>query len=128
MGGIKNNKNKKKPKVEKNVTVVHAYEDRPAHLADPLKYPDPNEQVPESKAPRLDLRKKLFLCGNSGCKHDVRDHGAVPNPSVGNTAGQCKIPSCKCRKYRFTGKVDFGPELVWKGKVKKPKRQGKKKK
>ena len=84
-----------------------------------MKYPDPNEQVPESKAPRLDLRKKLFLCGNVGCKHDVRDHGAVPNPSVGNTAGQCKIPSCKCRKYKFTGKVDFEEEdveLKWRGK------------
>ena len=71
--------------------MVHAYEDRPAHLSDPLKYPDPNEVVPESEAPRLDMRKKLFLCGNSGCKHDIRDHGAVPNPSVGNTAGHVRF-------------------------------------
>lgn len=128
MGGKKNNKTQKKGKAEKNVTVVHAYEDRPAHLSDPLKYPDPNEQVAESKAPRLDLRKKLFLCGNIGCKHDVRDHGAVPNPSIGNTAGGCKIPSCKCRKYKFTGKVDFG-EVEGKRKVKaKTKTKGKKKK
>jgi hypothetical protein len=98
---------------DKKVTVVHSYEDRPKHLSDPLKHPDPNEIVPASKAPGLNLRKKLFFCGSSKCGHDIRDHKPISSGtplSTGNTAGACKL--CRCTGYRFTGKVDEEPIAV----------------
>lgn len=99
-----------KGKKQDNVTIVHSYEDRPTHMQDATKYPDPNEIVPRSKAPGLDTRKKIFPCGNRKCKHDSREHAAVPNPSIGNTAGACNHKGCKCHKYKFTGEVKYGPK------------------
>ena len=111
-GKRSNNKNKSK---NKKVTVVHSYEDRPKHLSDPSKYPDPNEIVPAAKAPGLNLQKKLFPCGNGKCQHDIREHKAITTevPRPGNNAGQCKI--CKCKKYQFSGKVEQFTAKVKKG-------------